>query len=144
MRRGPARARGKVILACVCSATLGVVTLSYAGVIPVAALILSITSFSTALAMGLSATTIQVMVPNQLRGRVMGLYGMTFVAIMPPFGVLWGYLGDYTSLHIMLISLGLGFGTCGLGLLTATRIWRLDPAGAPPENVAVAAAADAG
>jgi MFS family permease len=142
MLRVPAQARGKVIFVCVCTATLGVVTLSYAGSIPVAAVILSGTSFSTALALGLSSTTIQVMVPNQLRGRVMGLYGMTFVAIMPPFAVLWGYLGDFTSLHVMLVSLGLGFGTCALTLLAATGVWRMNPA-APPaeeaEKVAVAA-----
>jgi hypothetical protein len=132
----PARARGKVIFVAVFTATCGVVTLAYAGSPYIAAGILTVTSGSTALALGLSATTIQVIVPNELRGRVMGLYGMTFVGVMPPAGVLWGYLGDLTSLHIMLISLGCAFGATGLSLLAATGIWSMDPGQTvPPARV---------
>ena len=147
MMRVPAIARGKVIVAAVVSATLGLVTLSFMESPYTAALVMLVTSGSTALAMGLSATTIQVIVPDALRGRVMGIYGMTFVAIMPPFSLLWGLVGDATSLHTLVRALGLAFGTTAMILLAATRIWRMNPTGAAPESVPAAppeAAADAG
>jgi MFS family permease len=147
MMRVPAIARGKAIMVAVVSATLGLITLSFMHSPYTAALVMLVTSGSTALAMGLSATTIQVIVPDALRGRVMGIYGMTFVAIMPPFSLLWGLVGDATSLHTLVRALGIAFGTTALSLLAATRIWRMNPTGAAAESVPAAppaAAADAG
>jgi MFS family permease len=127
MMRVPSHARGKVIVAAVCSATLGLIVLSFMASPYSAALVMIVTSGSTALAMGLSATTIQVIVPEALRGRVMGIYGMTFVAIMPPFSLLWGFLGDKIGLHTLVMSLGSGFGVTALALLMTTGVWRMNP-----------------
>ncbi len=130
MMRVPAVARGKVIVGMVATATLGILTLSFARSAYVAAPIMLVTSLSTSTGLGLAATTIQVVVPEQLRGRVMGIYGMTFVSIMPPFALLWGYVADATSLPGLLRGLGLAFGVTALSLLAATGIWSMNPVAA--------------
>jgi MFS family permease len=127
MMRVPAERRGRVIVGASAMASTGVLLISAVSSPYLAALALLVTSLSTALAFGLSATTITMIVPNELRGRVMGIYGMTFVAVMPVFALLWGYVADLTSLHVLLVTLGVGFGVTSMALLLSTGIWAMKP-----------------
>ena len=45
----------------------------------------------------LANTSIQVSVPPQLRGRVMGLFVMCFMGIMPVSGLVFGTLGEFVG-----------------------------------------------
>jgi MFS family permease len=130
MLRVPAHARGRAIVLAAAFASVGAVTISYVHTAPTAALIIVVMSGASSIALGLAATTIQVVVPEKLRGRVMGIYGMTFTALMPPFALIWGYVGDATSLHTLVLALGSAFGLTSLALLFATGIWRMPVAGA--------------
>ncbi len=136
MMRVPAAVRGRMIVVGAAVATCGIVALSYMESPYTASAIIVVLNSATALTLGLSATTIQVMVPNALRGRVMGIYMLTFTTLMPPFALLWGYVADATSLHTLMLMLGLGFGATALTLLSATRIWSMQPGAAPPPRSA--------
>jgi MFS family permease len=130
MLRVAAHARGRAIVLAAGVAALGAVIISYVHTALTAALVIVLMSGAFSMALGLGATTIQVVVPEALRGRVMGIYGMTFTALMPPFALLWGYVGDATSLHTLVLALGLAFGVTSLALLFVTGIWRMPAAGA--------------
>jgi MFS family permease len=47
------------------------------------------------LALGSCNTLIQAMVPNRLRGRIMALYSMMFMGMVPVGALLSGYLADH-------------------------------------------------
>lgn len=51
-------------------------------------ILLAATGFAMILVMNLSNSLIQSLVPNQLRGRVMSVYSLTFFGLTP-FGALW-------------------------------------------------------
>jgi MFS family permease len=125
MLRVPSATRGRAIVIGAALASLAAVTISYAHTALAAALVIVVMNGASALALGLAATTIQVVVPEQLRGRVMGIYGMTFTALMPPFALIWGYVADATSLHALVLGLGAAFGVSSLALLLVTGIWSM-------------------
>lgn len=59
-------------------------------------------SFSVALANGLATTILQVTVPNELRGRVMGVHSFLFQGLMPCSALLLGVLADRIDLRTTL------------------------------------------
>jgi hypothetical protein len=124
MRVAPAR-RGRTLLAMVGVASVMTVVLSRMTSPYAAAAVIIVLNGASSLGLGLAATIIQVVVPDRLRGRVMGIYGLTFMALMPPFALLWGYVADWTSLATLVLGLGVGYGVLGAALLLATGVHRL-------------------
>jgi MFS family permease len=63
---------------------------------PLALLLIFLAGASTSLYMITVMTTLQTMVPDELRGRVMGIYGMTW-SLMPLGAMQAGLIAEYTS-----------------------------------------------
>lgn len=72
------------------------VTSSIVGSLPLAMIIIFFAGASTSTYMITVMSTLQVLVPNELRGRVMGLYGMTW-SLLPLGGMQAGAVAEYTS-----------------------------------------------
>ena len=66
----------------------------YSNWFPVSLALVALAGMSTATYMILTQSTLQLLVPDQLRGRIMGLWGMTF-NIMPLGGFYAGILASY-------------------------------------------------
>ena len=66
----------------------------YSNWFPVSLALVALAGMSTASYMILAQSTLQLLVPDQLRGRIMGLWGMTF-NIMPLGGFYAGMLASY-------------------------------------------------
>jgi len=75
--------------------------------------------------MGATNSTIQILVSDELRGRVMALYSMMFIGMAPFGAMLGGTLGGWIGAQET-IALG-GFGCClgalFLALPCAVRKW---------------------
>ena len=59
-------------------------------------------------------SSLQMMVPDAMRGRVMGFYGMTW-SIMPLGGLQAGALAEFTSAPFALVAGGIAVATFALG-----------------------------
>jgi MFS family permease len=128
-----AEQRGRVILGgCILVAAF---QFAIAGVsnVYVAAGAVTVLAFCVALCGGLSNTIIQITVPNELRGRVMGLYSLSFLAIMPFAALGLGFLADRIGLRETLRLMAVAYGLIASAWLVRARIWRQGqaPAQAP-------------
>jgi len=87
-----------------------------------AALVFTVQSFALAHSMGLVSTIIQERVPNELRGRVMGLYSITFMGVMPVASVIVPGLVELTgSMRYELHAAGIGYGLGALFFILRLR-----------------------
>lgn len=78
-------------------ASAGLFGLALSGSVLYAVPLVSVMSFSISSLMGRVAQMIQERVPNQLRGRVMGIFSLSFTGVMPFAGLLLGFLADAVS-----------------------------------------------
>jgi MFS family permease len=78
-----------------------------------------IASLSLSLAMGLSATITQEVVPNHLRGRVMSLNSLMFVGVLPIAGILMTSLADLIGIREELAGSAMLYALGGLWLLSS-------------------------
>jgi MFS family permease len=72
----------------------GLVVFAFSRTLWFSAAVLVLVGFATMVQMGSSNTLIQSMVPDQLRGRVMGVYSMMFIGMAPFGGLLAGIVAD--------------------------------------------------
>jgi len=87
-----------------------------------AALLIGV-GFSFVVQNALSNTLIQISVPDELRGRVMSFYSLTFQGMMRFGGMQAGFLGDRLGAPL---TVGLGAAAClGYGLFVAVRYPRV-------------------
>lgn len=122
---GPLRGRA-IVISTVVAATFMMLLSRMTGPLG-AALCVMVLNVATAIGLGLCTTTIQIMVPDALRGRVMGVFAMTFTTVMPPFALAWGAVADAVGLSTLILALGGAFGLFALALLGATGIWSMNP-----------------
>ncbi len=89
--------------------------------LPLALLILVTTGMAVILIMNLANALVQSLVPDNLRGRVMAVYSMTFFGTMP-LGALWaGWVAEIAGAPTAMISGAVA------GLLVAILIWVCAP-----------------
>ncbi len=105
--RVPSALRRRVIgagcaLSGVLLASLGLVHHIWA-----AAFLLTAMNVCVALSLGLAATIVQTTVPDRMRGRIMGLWGITFTGVMPASALLLGVVADQITLGTTLVIVGL-------------------------------------
>jgi MFS family permease len=122
-----AAARGKVILvgAFLVGGMLAVV--SRVEVIWLGVATVTLLSYLVALVMGLSNTIIQVTVPNELRGRVMSLYSLMFVGVMPLAALVLGAIADVMGLRDTLLLMAGVFVVSSVSWLIHAKIWTITP-----------------
>ena len=125
---GDARSLRRWLLIGVLGCAAGIVGLSLTTHLGVAVGMVMLLSFSVSSLMGRISQTIQHVVPNELRGRVMGIFAMTFTGLMP-----------YASLLLSAVADAIGFGhmlqLCALvyALLAVSVLLRLPAAPLAPE-----------
>ena len=95
---GLQRHRGVLLLACAAASGLSLLGLAFTHTVPWAAVALVALGWMTLLFMGMANTLIQTHSRLDMRGRVMSLYSMTFLGLMPVGTWLLGSAASLSSL----------------------------------------------
>src|SRR5262249_31243957 len=117
---GSPATRRRWLLLAVCGASAGLTGMSLARALPLVAPFTLPLAFSVASLMGRVSQMVQERVPGELRGRVMGIYSISFTGIMPVTTMFWSFLVDRLGHgegypRVMRLAAGIFF---VLGLLT--------------------------
>ncbi|MSP78183.1 MAG: MFS transporter [Dehalococcoidia bacterium] len=88
--------RGPLILGGAALFGLAIITFAYSVWFPLSLALMFIVGVMGALYQVLTMTSIQLLVPDNLRGRVMGVWGMTW-SLMPVGGLQGGFLADWVG-----------------------------------------------
>lgn len=111
--------RGKLLMTSAVIFPILLVLLSMVRSLSLSLILLAATGFAMVLLLNLSNSLIQSLVPNQLRGRVMSVYSLTFFGLTP-FGALWvGAVADRFGEPLALILGAL----VALGCVVAVWFW---------------------
>jgi MFS family permease len=117
---GDRRTLRRWLLAGILGCSAGILGLSLVHHLPAAMALVALTSFSVSSLMGRISQTIQNVVPNELRGRVMGVFAMTFTGLMPYAALALSGLADGIGFaHMLQICVVL---YAGLGLVMLARV----------------------
>jgi MFS family permease len=122
----------RIVHACVLIA-VSLIALSFTTSPWQAAFVMACFSLGTSLGLGLVGTTIQTTVPNELRGRVMGVYSLSFTALMPwSSWLLLGSLADKIGLRHTMVVMALVYLCVSVPLLLHAGLWKIRPTHALP------------
>jgi MFS family permease len=91
---GSARSRRGWLVGGILGVCVGLVGLSVARAIALVLPFAAVLAFSVSSLMGRVSQMVQERVPGELRGRVMGIYSLSFSGIMPFAAMLWSWLVD--------------------------------------------------
>lgn len=103
---GLQRLRGAVLLGCGAAAGIALVTLAEMRALAPAALVLALLGLTVMLFMGMANTLLQTYTPIEMRGRIMGLYTMTFLGLMPLGTWLLGTVASAITLPVTFVIAG--------------------------------------
>ena len=110
---------------------MGLVVLGLVRIVPVAGVALGVVGLYSVAFMALVNATLQLVVRDDMVGRVMGLWTVVQGGMMPVGSLLLGALADLTSLGAALVAAGVGVAAVPL-LVGAGTGFRLDTGRAPP------------
>jgi hypothetical protein len=132
MLRVPARRRGHTMFGCVgaMGAALGVLAFARTPAVAVVGVVLLTAGFS--LLMGLTTTTIQQVVPDALRGRVMSVAGLTFTGVLPFAALVAGTAVDRLGFTAVYLANGALYAVAGGAILVASGVVGFVPPVARP------------
>lgn len=102
----PTEQRVTRIIACLVAILVTMSMLAWGQGLVVPAIAMIIQSFAISHSLGLASLMIQEMVPDQLRGRVMSLYSLTFTGIMPFSALLISKTTDWIGMRVQLQASG--------------------------------------
>jgi MFS family permease len=124
----PAARRGLATLACVVLQALAMAVLAGTNLVSLGVIAFGLLSLGMGLVYGLSATTIQQVTPNAIRGRVMSVSGLMFSGVIPLAAVVAGAAVELSSIRAV-------YAVCGVAylLLAAPLLWRSGVIGHAPE-----------
>jgi MFS family permease len=86
--------RGQMVLLGAGLAVLGLTGAATARTFGPALLWMAVLGFGAVMQMATANTLIQTLAPNEMRGRVMGVYALMFLGFAPPGSLFYGFLGD--------------------------------------------------
>ena len=115
---GKARTLRRWLLVGVLGCSLGLYGLALTRQLAAAVVLVTLMSFSVSSFMGRISQTIQQVVPNELRGRVMGIFAMTFTGLLPYAALLLSTLSDLIGFGVVLRICAVSFAVLAGGLLT--------------------------
>jgi MFS family permease len=95
--RGVFPRRGIYLIACVIAAGAGVLVLGLSRTVALAVPSLIVISFAATSSIALMNTLLQELVHDEMRGRVLGMYGLAFMGTFPIGNLLAGILAGLTS-----------------------------------------------
>lgn len=118
--------RGKMVMAGSTIATIGLAGLAAIRSFHLALLTLSVIGFGMVMQNTTSNTLVQTLVPDPLRGRVMGIYSLAFIGLAPLGSIFYGFLGQMLGVTNALALGATCFGLVASSLfLTGLNILRL-------------------
>lgn len=123
----PARRRGLVMVGCVVTMAAAVTVLALTASVPVVVAAISALSLGFSMLFGLSATTVQQTVPNELRGRVMSVSGLTFSGVLPFAALLVSFAVAQLGFTPVLLASGAVYAVAGLALVLGSGILEFVP-----------------
>ena len=121
----PAEHRGRTLVLTSVGISAALAGLSFAHGLAQAVPLVALLSFGTSTGLGLAGTLIQIIVPNELRGRVMSIQGLMFTGLMPLAGFAAGLVADHTSLRLVMRGGAALFVVTALPWLVREGWWRL-------------------
>jgi MFS family permease len=125
------RGLGRALVEGASLASAGLIVFAFSSSLPVAFLCMPIIGWGVMVTLAGTNTLLQSQVPDQLRGRVMGLYATTFLGIGPFGSLLAGRIANYWGAPRTIFLGGLG---CALaGLWFAWRIPLISESARRPE-----------
>ncbi|HKY59938.1 MAG TPA: MFS transporter [Gemmatimonadota bacterium] len=95
--RGAFHRRGVYLLGCLIATGVGVLALGLSRTLAVTVPALVVISFSATSSIALMNTLLQELVDDEMRGRVLGMYGLAFMGTFPIGNLLAGALAGLTS-----------------------------------------------
>lgn len=117
----PTEQRVPRIILCLMMILVTMSMLAWSSGLWVPAAAMAVQSFAISHSLGLASLMIQEMVPDQLRGRVMSLYSLTFTGIMPFAALLVSQVTDWIGMRIQLQISGVLFTVGALALMLWLR-----------------------
>lgn len=118
--RGAFRHRGIYLLGCVTAAGVGVLALGLSRTVAVTLPSLVVISFSATSSIALMNTLLQELVDDEMRGRVLGMYGLAFMGTFPIGNLVAGTLAGFTSASTALALTGAALTLAGI-VIAVTR-----------------------
>ncbi|MGH7543588.1 MAG: MFS transporter, partial [Gemmatimonadota bacterium] len=118
--RGAFHRRGVYLLGCLIATGVGVLALGLSRTIVLAVPALVVISFSATSSIALMNTLLQELVDDEMRGRVLGMYGLAFMGTFPIGNLLAGTLAGLTSASTTLALTGAAL-TIAVVVIAATR-----------------------
>ncbi len=100
--RVPGPWRGAAIIAASVAAAACVAVQSFSTSVAAAIAVQTFVAFFVSIGLGLSSTIVQITVPTELRGRILGLNGLMFTGLMPSAALLLGALGEAIGLRLVM------------------------------------------
>lgn len=127
----PAARRGQVMVASVLAMALAVAVMALSRNVLAIVLVTGLLSLGFSMLFGLIATTVQLTVPNELRGRVMSVSGLTFNGVLPFSALFMSFAASRAGFPpVYLLSAGT-FAVLGLVLVLRSGIVSFVPPAAP-------------
>jgi MFS family permease len=110
-----------VVVIAAAAASLGVLGLAFVRSFALAAVVLMLTGLAQIVFTSSANSTVQVMVPDGMRGRMMSLYVMVFVGVTPVGAFLMGALAETFGVAT---ACAVGGGAGFIAVVAVTSIWR--------------------
>lgn len=130
-----AELRGLLVVIGCALASVALGALSFAPDVRWTAGVITLLTLGTGLCMGLSGTLLQIAVPRELLGRVMSLYGATFVVLTPVAALGLGYLGDhFIGLRVLMRLMAVVYGALVVPWLVGAGLRGYQPTHADEAN----------
>ena len=117
--------RGRMIVIAALVVATALAAVSQARSIPVLMALCVPFTMGVSITMGLSNTLVQVLTPDQLRGRVMGLWAMIFVGVMPAGALILGPVADVVGLRPALLMSAGALVVVGIPWLWRQKVWHI-------------------
>jgi MFS family permease len=117
-------ARGRLILLFFGVGAAALATVSFMRSPWAAASAVAVLSFSVSISLGLGTTILQITVPSELRGRVMGVHGLMFTGLMPLAALALGPVADRIGLRGTLRWMACLYALCALPWLLRAKMVR--------------------
>ncbi len=111
------RRRGMQVMLGSAIAIFGLASAAFVKSFPLALLSLSLVGFGMVMQNATSNTLVQTLTPDELRGRVMGVYSLVFIGLAPLGSLFYGFLGQWLGAQNALVFGALCFAFSAFALL---------------------------
>jgi MFS family permease len=120
----PAPLRGRTMIVATLASAGALLLFSTMHVVWAAALVQLLLALCVAVAIGLGTTLLQVVVPPDLRGRVMGIYGLMWTGLMPSAALVLGGIANLIGLRLTMHLMAAAYALLAVPWLLGAGLWK--------------------